>query len=102
MMVKQPIGRDEIAKEVVDENAYRIGFGMAGYINIFNPEMVVIGGGVSEAGEFYIEKIRKSALDLAMDECSEGVVIRAATLGNKAGFLGAGFYAHERLEAEKK
>jgi len=90
---------DEIAREVVDENAYRFGFGVAGYINIFNPEMVVIGGGVSEAGEFYIEKIRKSALDLAMEECSEGVVIRAATLGNKAGFLGAGYFA---IEQERK
>lgn len=90
-----------VAVDVVDENTHLIGLGVAGYLNIFNPEMVVIGGGISEAGEFYIDKIRKVALKYAMKECSEGVKIRAASLGNKAGFLGAGYFAMKQLKVKK-
>ena len=87
------------AVEVVNENARLIGKGVAAYINIFNPECIVIGGGVSEAGEIYIDKIRTQAMKYAMDDCKEGVKILAASLGNKAGFLGASYFAMKRFES---
>jgi glucokinase len=63
--------------------------GVASLINIFAPQKLIIGGGISEAGDFYVNKIREMALLLAMKETSEYTVIESAGLGNKAGFLGA-------------
>jgi glucokinase len=66
-----------------------LGAGIAGLINIFSPEKVIIGGGISEAGECYIDPIRQRAMDRAMKETSAHTLIEGAQLGNKAGFLGA-------------
>ena len=73
--------------------------GIASLINIFSPQKLIIGGGISEAGDFYVESIREKALALAMKETSEFTVIEAASLGNKAGFLGAAALV---FEDEKK
>ena len=66
-----------------------LGAGIAALINIFAPRKLIIGGGISEAGDFYIDAIRQRAMNRAMKECSQYTVIEAAQLGNKAGFLGA-------------
>ncbi len=80
---------DPYAIESVNEHCEFIGRGAAAFINIFSPEKVIIGGGISEAGEFYIEKIRKAAFGSAIDDCTNNVEIVAAKLGNKAGSMGA-------------
>ncbi|MEG2514639.1 MAG: ROK family protein, partial [Bacteroidaceae bacterium] len=61
---------DLIAKKCLDDNCYYLGRGIAGFINIFSPEKVVIGGGLSEAGQFYIDKVRTEALRHAIPESS--------------------------------
>lgn len=63
--------------------------GVASLINIFAPQKLIIGGGISESGDFYIAEVRDRAMKLAMKETSEYTVIEAARLGNNAGFLGA-------------
>jgi glucokinase len=63
--------------------------GIAGLINIFSPQKVIIGGGISESGEFYIREIRERTMARVMKETSLNTLIEAARLGNKAGFLGA-------------
>ncbi|HVS98787.1 MAG TPA: ROK family protein [Puia sp.] len=63
--------------------------GIASLVNIFAPQKLIIGGGISEAGDFYVDRIREKAMALAMKETSEFTTIEPATLGNKAGFLGA-------------
>jgi glucokinase len=63
--------------------------GVASLINIFAPQKLIIGGGISESGDFYIEEVRERAMRLAMNETSEYTAIEAARLGNNAGFLGA-------------
>ncbi|WP_300602417.1 ROK family protein [Niabella sp.] len=62
--------------------------GIAGYINIFSPQKVVIGGGISEAGDFYIREITERVARLAMPAASEQTILVAAALGNKAGLQG--------------
>ena len=66
-----------------------LGHGIAGFINTFAPQKVVIGGGISEAGQFYIDMIKESAFKYAMPDCSTNTDIVAASLGNNAGCLGA-------------
>ena len=62
---------------------------IAGFINIFRPQRIVIGGGLSEAGNFYIEKISRQAHRYAIPDCAVNTEIIAARLGNKAGSIGA-------------
>ena len=66
-----------------------LGHGIAGFINTFAPQKVVIGGGISEAGQFYIDMIKESAFRYAMPDCSTNTDIVSASLGNNAGCLGA-------------
>lgn len=87
---------EKTAREAIEENIYLVGLGMAGYINIFNPDQIIIGGGVSETQSDYIARIKEEAFRLALPECCKGVEIVAASLGNRAGFIGAGYYALSR------
>lgn len=66
-----------------------LGHGIAGFINTFAPQKVVIGGGISEAGQFYIDMIKESAFRYAMPDCAANTEIVAASLGNNAGCMGA-------------
>jgi glucokinase len=66
-----------------------LGSGIASLINIFSPQKIILGGGITEAGEPYIHSIRQHALRMSMKETSEHTLIEPALLGNKAGFLGA-------------
>lgn len=80
---------DELAMTCFNEHCFYLGRGIAGFINIFSPQKIVIGGGLSEAGEFYIRKVRDEALKHAMADTVVNTEITAAQLGNKAGCLGA-------------
>lgn len=80
---------DELALQVIDQSTYFLGRGLANFMNIFNPSIIIIGGGVSEAGKAYLKKIREVAFTYAMDCAKENVKIVRAKLGNKAGYMGA-------------
>jgi glucokinase len=66
-----------------------LGHGIASFINTFAPQKVVIGGGISEAGQFYIDLIKKAAISYSMPDCSSYTDVVGAVLGNNAGCLGA-------------
>ena len=78
-----------IAIQCVDEHCYFLGRGVAAFINIFSPQKVLIGGGISEAGDFYIAKIAQNAFKYAMPDCAVNTLVKLATLGNKAACIGA-------------
>ncbi len=80
---------ETLAIEQLNEHCYYVGRGVAGYINIFSPQMVVIGGGISESGAFYIEKIREVAMEHCISECAVSTSIQVASLGGLAGCYGA-------------
>jgi glucokinase len=77
------------AIKCIQEHCDFLGHGIAGFINTFAPQKVVIGGGISEAGKFYIDMIKNSAMSYAMPDCAKNTNVVAATLGNNAGCLGA-------------
>ncbi len=80
---------DKQATERLEEHCDFLGHGIAGFINIFSPQRIVIGGGLSEAGDFYIQKVSEKAHRYAMADCAVNTRIMAASLGNKAGSIGA-------------
>lgn len=80
---------DKLAAECLEEHCDYLGHGIAGFINIFSPQRIVIGGGLSEAGEFYIEKVKERAFRYAIPDCAVHTEIMAAKLGNRAGCMGA-------------
>lgn len=78
-----------LAVDCLRRHCRYLGQGIAGFINIFSPQLVVIGGGISDAGQFYIDMVKEEAFKNAMADCAVNTDIVAAGLGNKAGSLGA-------------
>ncbi len=62
--------------------------GIASLINVFSPQKVILGGGITEAGKFYIDEIKQRVLAKAMPDAARHTDIVAAALGNRAGLLG--------------
>ena len=80
---------EEAAVKCMQEHTDYLGHGIAGFVNIFAPQKVVVGGGISEAGQFYIDMIKESTFRYAMPDCAANTDVVGATLGNQAGCLGA-------------
>ena len=85
------------ARKAVRENAELVGIGLANLIAIFAPEIIVIGGGLSQARDSYIDMIRKSAFANSLENCRVGVKIERAKLGTNAPLLGGAYYSMIRL-----
>ncbi len=79
---------DAGALEVVDKVAYYLGKAINTIAVVVNPEIFVIGGGVSKAGQFLLDKVVKSFQDQTF-HAVKNTKITLATLGNDAGMVGA-------------
>lgn len=86
-----------VAVKVVKENAELVGIGLANLITIFAPEIIVLGGGMSEANDNYLAMIRKSAFANSLETCRSEVKIERAYLGSAASLLGSAYYGMTRL-----
>jgi glucokinase len=80
---------DEAAVAVLEETGKWLGIGLAGFVNVFNPEVVAIGGGASRAGEFVLGPARDEVHLRARSPSRDLVEIKMATLGPESGVLGA-------------
>jgi glucokinase len=88
---------DPLACEVISRAAYYLGIGLVNAVNIFNPEMVIIGGGMAELGDLLIEPARRLVAERAFSVSSRVVRIATARLGNRAGVYGAAAFALNRV-----
>src|SRR5215210_6710344 len=89
---------DEVSVKVLHETGIWLGIGLATFVNIFDPEVIAVGGGVSEAGDLVLETARRE-LRLRSHSLSRDLVeIREATLGTKSGMLGAAALARDENE----
>jgi len=66
-----------------------LGRGLAGLINVFAPQKVVSGGGISDASDFFIKMIADEAFDKMMPNCGYHTQMVSANLDKRAGCLGA-------------
>jgi glucokinase len=88
---------DEAARSVLAEIGRRLGYGLAGVVNVFNPEVIVIGGGAIAAGELLLSPARAVVLERALPPARETVRIVPAHFGDEAGMLGAALLALDML-----
>jgi glucokinase len=93
---------DELAKEAFKRAGEFIGQATADYLHMFNPSILIFGGGVSQSGDLLLEPVKDSMRRHIMDESyMEGLVITTARLGDDAGLLGSLAQAHVRLAAHQ-
>jgi glucokinase len=91
---------DEAALSVLEEAGRWLGIGLAGFVNMFNPEVVAIGGGVAKAGELILEAARAEVQLRARSPSRDLVEVKEATLGPESGVLGAAALARDPSSGE--
>lgn len=80
---------DAVAKRIFTIMGEYIGIGLSSVINLLNPEKIIIGGGVAEAGDILFNPIKETISKRAMSIAGSTVQIVSAKLGNNAGVIGA-------------
>ncbi len=88
---------DNLANQLIARTAYYLGVGLANLINIFNPEVIVIGGGLSNIGDMLLEPAFEEAGRRAFKQSYQAVRFACAELGRNSGVLGAAAFALEKI-----
>ncbi len=88
MIAKAAIDGDKVALDVMSETGRWVGVGIANLIQLYNPEIVIIGGGISQAGDLLFGPIRRVANWRGNMVSARDVPIVAAGLGDDAGIFG--------------
>ena len=91
---------DETVLSLLDAWTDEIAQGLAGMVHIFNPQLILIGGGVSAQQKLLIEPIAAKVKASVMPAFAEGLEVRAAQLHNDAGMVGAVYYFRQTMEKE--
>ena len=80
---------DALSLSVFTEAAEYLGIGIAGLINLFNPQLVVVGGGVSQAGDLLFDTIRTVVQKRSLEKTAKDVQIIQASFGKDSAVMGA-------------
>jgi glucokinase len=89
---------DELARDILAGMGRHLGAGIGSLVNIFNPELVVIGGGFAAAGDFLLDPAREIVRREALAHAGDRLRIVRAELGTAAGLIGAGLVAFDALD----
>jgi glucokinase len=87
-------GGDSLAREVISQAATYLGVGMVSLVNIFNPEMIIVGGGVMQMADLLLEPARQVVKERAFSLAAQAVRIVPTQLGGEAVVLGAAVFAY--------
>jgi glucokinase len=93
---------DEAATDVLNLIGKRVGVALASFVNIFNPAVIVVGGGVMAAGEMLLEPARAEMLRRALPPSRDNVEVVAARFGSEAGMVGAAALALDGLASRQE
>ena len=88
---------DELALEVFQRMGIYLGIGIANLINLLDPEMIVIGGGVANAWSLFETHMRQQVVERAFSRLAAHINIARAECGDDAGLLGAARLAFDRM-----
>ncbi|MCD1261761.1 ROK family protein [Paenibacillus athensensis] len=93
---------EPLAQAVLEQAFAALGAATASLIHTFNPEVVVVGGGVAEAGADFLQRIREETLQRTMPALHERVSIVGAAHGNDGAVIGAALLAWEETKKEEE
>jgi glucokinase len=88
---------DKTAQGIIDEVSFHLGLALANIGNTLNPEKIVLGGGVSRAGDVLLHPIKENFNRFSFPRVKESSEITIATLGNDAGVIGAAWLIKNKL-----
>ena len=86
---------DAVATEVVNEVTFHLGLAISNLANSFNPEIIVIGGGVSKAGDALMTPLKETFERFALPRVFQSTTFKIAELGNDAGVIGCAWLAKQ-------
>ena len=89
MVYEAAMQGDAVAKRIFAIVGEWLGIALTSVVNLLNPEKIIIGGGVSQAGNFLIDPIRKTINERAIKVSADAVEVVTAKLGERAGVIGA-------------
>ena len=92
-------GGDALALAVISRAARYLGVGLANLVNILNPDIIIVGGGLSKLGDLLLEPAREEVRERAFRLPAQAVRIVPSQLGDDAGVLGAAAFAHQAKTA---
>lgn len=90
---------DEPAMQALATVGQRLGAGLTGLVNVFNPEVIVVGGGAVAAGDLLLDPARAVVAERALPPSAAAVRIVPAHFGDESGMVGAALFALEKGEA---
>jgi glucokinase len=90
---------DALAQELWDETTSALACGVTSIVNLFEPEAVVLGGGVTRSGEQLLEPVRETVRTSAMGPAGRGATVVLSALRERAGVVGAAAIAFDRIGA---
>lgn len=99
MLVQAHLKGDEQATRVWREAIEHLARGIASLTNVLDPQIIVLGGGITQAGETLFKPLRERVAALEWNPTGERVAIVPAKLGPDAGAIGAALYAAQTLES---
>ncbi|MFL8937923.1 ROK family glucokinase [Rossellomorea oryzaecorticis] len=88
---------DELAVSVVGQLAFYLGLALANLGNVLNPEKIVIGGGVSQAGDILLKPVLSCFEQFSFPTVRTSTGLSIATLGNDAGVIGAAWLVKNKI-----
>lgn len=80
---------DLVAQEIIAQAGEYLGITIANLINIVNPGMIIVGGGIAKMGDLFLEPIRSSVRKRSLEAAVENLRITAAMLGHRSSSMGA-------------
>ena len=86
---------DATAKKIVDDTAFYLAVGAMNIMHLIDPDMIVYAGGMTAAGEPFLNRIRRYIHELAFPVPAAKTIVQYATLGSDAGFIGAAACARQ-------
>ena len=89
MVYEAAMQGDAVAKRIFAIVGEWLGIALTSVVNLLNPEKIIIGGGVSQAGNFLIDPIRQTINERAIKVSADAVEVVTAKLGERAGVIGA-------------
>lgn len=96
-LIEATCNDDTLCIEVVEEMGRKLGRAIAGLINIFNPELVIVGGDLAATGDYFMHAIKSSVLKYSLNLVNRDTKVALSKLKDRAGIMGACLIARRNI-----